>query len=124
MEYMMQVQEMFDGHPFAATLVAASMVAVWRFAGFYTWYVLIVAALLIAGTTSGAGLYAWAFFLGMLASGAEIIGKFNNEPVKALRTPHAVLYVILNGAFSMFGLNLLLLYASPPQRTWTNAKSS
>lgn len=110
MDYIIQMQEIFEGHPFAATLVAASMVAVWRFAGFYTWYVLIVAALLIAGTTSGAGLYAWAFFLGMLASGAEIIGKFNDEPVKALRTPHAVMYVMLNGAFSMFGLNLLLLY--------------
>lgn len=106
----MQIQTIFDGHPLATALLIASLVAIWQFAGFYTWYVIIVTALLLAGTASGAGLYAWAFFLGMLAAGAEIIGKFNDEPVKALKTPHAVLYVILNGAFSMFGLNLLLLY--------------
>ena len=46
--------------------------------------------------------YFAAFSLGVIAAFAEIIGKFRDEPLKALRTTKAVIYHELNRAIAEF----------------------
>lgn len=86
---------------------------------FYIWYfVAILIVLLWAVRTDNAEtnhlLYFFAFMLGMLTAFAEIIGKFSDEPIKSLRTPHALFYHLLNGAISAFALFALKTYGQLP----------
>jgi hypothetical protein len=92
---------------------------------FYIWYfVAILIVLLWALKTSVPNadprlevdhmLYFYAFMLGMTTAFAEIIGKFSDEPIKSLRTPHALFYHLLNGAISAFALFALKTFGTKP----------
>lgn len=52
-------------------------------------------------------LYLAVFSLGIATAFAEILGKFPDEPVKALTTPHALGYLLLNGVIAVFALYVL-----------------
>ena len=86
---------------------------------FYNWYfVSILIVLFWAWKTDNPEtnhiLYFYAFMLGMLTAFAEIIGKFSDEPIKSLRTPHALFYHLLNGAISALALFMLKTYGMLP----------
>lgn len=52
-------------------------------------------------------LYFFAFMLGVLTAFTEIIGKFSDEPTKALNTREALLYLLVNGAISAVTLKIM-----------------
>src|SRR5262245_16278483 len=82
---------------------------------FYTWYFLVLAGAAAIAVFTGSPLYFYAFLLGVTTAFAEIIGKFNDEPIKSLRTPHAVVYHVVNGLVAVFALYVVLLnMAGPP----------
>src|SRR5205085_12136998 len=92
---------------------------------FYIWYfVAILIVLIWALKTTALNpdpkldvdhlLYFYAFMLGMTTAFAEIIGKFSDEPIKSLRTPHALFYHLLNGAISAFALFVLKTFGTEP----------
>ena len=78
--------------------------------GFYTWYFIVVLLALAGSLLSREKLYFYAFLLGACTAFAEIIGKFSDEPIKSLRTPHALFYHLLNGAIAVFALKVLFVY--------------
>ncbi|MGH8591840.1 MAG: gamma-glutamylcyclotransferase family protein [Gammaproteobacteria bacterium] len=80
--------------------------------GFHVWYFLVVAAALIGAFITGGTdrLYFIVFLLGMATAFAEIIGKFSDEPIKSLGTPHALFYHLLNGAIAAFALQVLYVF--------------
>lgn len=84
---------------------------------FYTWYFVVVLlafeSALLLGNDKG-HLYFYVFSLGLLTAFAEIIGKFSDEPIKSLRTPHAVLYFLFNGVIAVFALYILLVTVYKP----------
>jgi hypothetical protein len=80
--------------------------------GFYLWYfiILILAAIGILTTISDETihhLYFCVFLLGILTAFAEIISTFSDEPLKALQTPHALIYHLANGLIAVLGLYVL-----------------
>ncbi|MCA1556661.1 MAG: hypothetical protein LC747_08240 [Acidobacteria bacterium] len=86
---------------------------------FYNWYfvsILIVLAWAMKTDNPQTNhmLYFYAFMLGMLTAFAEIIGKFSDEPIKSLRTPHALFYHLLNGSISALALFVLKTYGMLP----------
>src|ERR1700733_12418939 len=81
--------------------------------GFYTWYFVVFILALAGSLLTRDALYFYAFLLGMVTAFAEIIGKFSDEPIKSLRTPHALFYHVLNGAIAAFALWVLLVYGGP-----------
>ena len=80
--------------------------------GFYIWYFAIIAIVSLAIGTP-LRLYCYTFLLGMVTAFAEIISKFRDEPIKALRMPHALLYHLLNGAIAAFSLKVLIVFSGP-----------
>lgn len=81
---------------------------------FYTWYFIVLAGAGLTSVLTHSPLYFYAFVLGVTTAFAEIIGKFNDEPIKSLRTPHAVVYHVANGVIAAFALHVLLLNLSAP----------
>lgn len=81
--------------------------------GVITWYFITLVVAMIFAWVSGGLLYAYAFALGMVTAFAEIIGTFSDEPIKALKTPHALFYHLLNGAIAAFALRVLFLNDVP-----------
>lgn len=88
---------------------------------FYIWYFITILIVLIWAWQSthleqnvDHMLYFYAFMLGMTTAFAEIIGKFSDEPIKSLRTPHALFYHLLNGAISAFALFALKTFGQVP----------
>lgn len=79
--------------------------------GFNFWYLFVIAAAAIIAPATGYPLYFWPFLLGMTTAFAEIISKFDDEPMKALKTPPALFYHVLNGLIAVFALYLLALIA-------------
>lgn len=83
--------------------------------GFYIWYFIIIIVALIGSLSfffRNEGiyhLYFSAFLLGMATAFAEIISTFSDEPLKALQTPHAVLYHLMNGLIAVFALYVLII---------------
>jgi AIG2 family protein len=82
----------------------SSLVAITIVRSVYICYALAVLAAGCFAHAVGNWLYLAVFILGMLTALAEVISKFRDEPLKSLRTPHAVLYHILNGVIAAFGL--------------------
>lgn len=82
-------------------------------ASFFSWYLVVAAVAFVAAQAGGNCLYFYTFLLGMVTALAEIIGKFRDEPLKSLQTPHAVFYHVLNGAIAAFALKVLYLNAGP-----------
>ena len=68
----------------------------------------VVAAALMNDT-----LYLAVFALGIATGFAEVLGKFPDEPVKALATPHALGYLLLNGVIAVFALYILSITLEP-----------
>ena len=79
--------------------------------GFHFWYLLVTAVAAIVAAATGYPLYFWPFLLGMITAFAEIINKYDDEPMKALKTFPALAYHILNGMIAVFALYLLALIA-------------
>ena len=79
----------------------------------YAWYLIVLLAALVGSILIQDLLYFYAFVLGMLTAFAEILGKFSDEPIKSLGTPHAVFYHLLNGLIAAFALKVLVLYNVP-----------
>ena len=48
--------------------------------------------------------------LGMITAFIEIIGKFQDEPIKTFQTKEALFYHLFNGLVAAFGLYLLILF--------------
>lgn len=88
------------------------LVSLYRRYDFYLWYFVVFVVGLL-GTFTSVRLYCYAFLLGMATAFAEIISKFRDEPIKALRTPHALLYHLLNGAVAAFALKTLVVFSGP-----------
>lgn len=77
--------------------------------GFYVSYFAVLAAAALVSFATGNPLYFWPFLLGVLTAFAEIISKFPDEPIKALKSPHALLYHVLNGIVAAFALYILMI---------------
>jgi hypothetical protein len=85
--------------------------------GIYAWYYLVIAAALTGSFISDHPAYFYVFLLGGATAFAEIISKFSSEPLKALKTPHAFVYHLLNGGIAVFALKVIYLYSpadAPP----------
>jgi len=82
--------------------------------GFHLWYPVVLMAALTLSASTGHLIYFWPFLLGMLTAFAEIISKFDDEPMKALETTPALVYHILNGLIAAFALYFLALAAGFP----------
>lgn len=54
-------------------------------------------------------LYLIAFIIGLIVASAEIISRYRDEPVKALGNWYGILYLFINGIFSIAALFLLFL---------------
>jgi hypothetical protein len=80
--------------------------------GFYLWYFLVLLAGFGAAAVTQNQLYFYAFSLGVVTAFAEIIGKFSDEPIKTLRTPHALVYHLLNGFIAAFALKVLIIFGA------------
>lgn len=78
---------------------------------FHFWYLLVIAVAAIVAEATGYPLYFWPFLFGMITAFAEIINKFEDEPMKALKTFPALAYHVLNGMIAVFALYLLALVA-------------
>src|ERR1700738_237618 len=82
--------------------------------GFHLWSLFVVAAAAVIASWIGLPLYFWPFLLGMTTAFTEIINKFDDEPMKALKTWPALFYHVLNGMIAVFALYLLALIAGKP----------
>ena len=82
--------------------------------GNYTWYPFIILTVWSWTWFSGQTDYFWVFVLGMATALAEIIGKFPDEPLKSVKTGHAVAYHVFNGAVAVFALYVLNLFTAYP----------
>ena len=80
--------------------------------GFYIWYFVSI-AIVSLGIGTPLRLYCYTFLLGMVTAFAEIISKFRDEPIKALRMPHALIYHLMNGAIAAFALKVLIVFSGP-----------
>ena len=89
----------------------AVLLALFEKIGFQVWYLLVIAVAAIVANATSYPLYFWPFLLGMVTAFAEIINKFDDEPMKALKTLPALLYHVLNGLIAVFALYLLALVA-------------
>lgn len=77
---------------------------------FYSWYlVVLVSSFVWAVMVVDEAMYFYVFVLGMLTAFAEVIGKYGDEPIKALRNWYAIFYHILNGLLAIFALKLLII---------------
>ncbi len=92
---------------------------------FYIWYFVSILIVLLWAVKSSHWdpdpklevdhmLYFYAFLLGMTTAFGEIIGKFSDEPIKSLRTPHALFYHLLNGSISAFALFTMKTFGQKP----------
>ena len=95
-----------------AYLLGGLLYMLYRRFGFYVWYFAII-AFVSFGIGTPLRLYCYTFLLGMVTAFAEIISKFRDEPIKALRMPHALLYHLLNGAIAAFALKVLVVFSGP-----------
>jgi|GEM_PF-1552351 len=91
--------------------IAANVIVQW---GTYTWYVIVILVAFCWTVVSGDLDYFWVFLLGMATAFAEIIGKFPDEPLKSVKTSHAIFYHGLNGVIAVFALYVLRLFTAPP----------
>ena len=90
-------------------LLLITFLVVRRRVGMYAWYLLA----LVLPPLLFSELYYFAFLLGAVTALAEVIGKFSDEPTKALGTSHAVVYLLFNGLIAAFALYVLLIYDTP-----------
>ena len=81
----------------------------WKKYGLYTGYIIIFVGGIIPAYLEGSQAYLYAFMIGVVVAFSEIIGKFNDEPIKSLNTTHAVLYHLVNGLMAVFALKLMVL---------------
>lgn len=99
--------------PFWLAIGVAAVLAVFvvaqRRLGVYAWYFLS----LTMPPLLFSQLYYFAFLLGMTTALAEVIGKFSDEPIKSLGTPHAVAYLLFNGLIAAFALHVVMIYEMP-----------
>ena len=93
---------------FVTLLVLATSINVFK-ATFYSWYVLVLIVAFLLADEIGSRLYFYTFLLGMVTAFAESIGKFKDEPLKALQTYHAIFYHVFNGLVAVFALNVFIL---------------
>jgi hypothetical protein len=91
-------------------VLAAVIYSLHRRYGFYVWYFVVI-VIVSLGIATPLRLYCYTFLLGMVTAFAEIISKFRDEPIKALRMPHALFYHLLNGAIAAFALKVLVVFS-------------
>jgi hypothetical protein len=80
--------------------------------GVYVLYYFVIAAAVVGSVVSDQPAYFYVFLLGGATAFAEIISKFSSEPLKALKTPHAFVYHVLNGGIAVFALKVIYLYGA------------
>lgn len=80
--------------------------------GIYVLYYFVIAAAVVGSVVSDHPAYFYVFLLGGATAFAEIISKFSSEPLKALKTPHAFVYHVLNGGIAVFALKVIYLYGA------------
>ncbi len=78
--------------------------------GTYAWYFIVLVVVFVAAVVSQNLLYFYAFLLGVVTAFAEIIGKFSDDPIKALGTNQALFYHLLNGVIAALALKVIFLY--------------
>ena len=100
--------------PVAALFALAVVVPLVRGLSVHVWYIIALAAAALAAWRVDRLLYFWPFALGMATAFAEIISKFSDEPLKALKTWHSLFYHVLNGAVAVFALYFLALATGKP----------
>src|SRR5262249_18648306 len=101
--------------PTAAILVSGGCAAALVMQGsFYAWYFLVLCAVMAFSLALGHTLACYVFVLGGLAGLAEFIGKFKDEPIKALRTGQALTYLAFNGLIAVFAYPPMVAYHTSP----------
>jgi gamma-glutamylcyclotransferase len=107
-----RLQSLMVANPVTAIVVAlfvlGASINIFK-ATFYSWYVLVLIVAFLLADEIGSRLYFYTFLLGMVTAFAEIIGKFKDEPLKALQTYHAIFYHVFNGLVAVFALNVFIL---------------
>jgi hypothetical protein len=95
---------------FAGIALIAGVVKLHEKLRVVAWYLIV--CLVAAGVAFAThnSIYFFVFMLGMLTAAAEIIGKFRDEPIKALSTTQGFFYHIFNGLVAVFALYVVLLY--------------
>ena len=118
MEFLQAVWDFVKAHyilsPILAAVLVLFIVPLVRGLSIHVWYVIVVATAAIIARRVGYPLYFWPFALGMATAFAEIISKFGDEPVKALKTWQSLFYHILNGGVAVFALYFLALATGKP----------
>jgi hypothetical protein len=94
---------------FALPLLIGGIMAATEKYGAYTWYFIVTVVMGAVTVSGGNHLFFFVFILGMLTAFAEIIGKFPDEPIKSLKTTHALCYHVFNGLIAMLALYILEL---------------
>lgn len=105
-----------DTAPVTGSLIIVFCVSALFFAfarSFYAWYFLVGLVSLVMSLVLRQPLAFYVFALGTLAALAEFVGKFKDEPLKALRTAEALAYLIFNGLISVFAFVVMLAYEVP-----------
>ena len=82
--------------------------------GFYVWYLGVIALGGVIAFGFDATLYFYTFLLGVATAFAEVISKFSDEPLKSLKTPHALIYHLMNGLVAVFALRVLFVFLGTP----------
>ena len=90
--------------------------------GMYVWYFGAILVLFLLSALTDNLPYFFAFTLGMATAFAEIISKFADDPLKALKTNHALLYHLVNGSIAAFALWVISINGIPSTHTWDHAK--
>jgi len=93
-------------------LFLARLVSHYKYTLRASYFILVTAAAIFCWQGSYSA-YSFAFLLGLATAFAEIIGKFGDEPTKALLTPHALLYHLANGLIAAVTLQLLKIFGVP-----------
>src|SRR5437868_9225002 len=108
------IWQFVQDHPWVVGLIGVSLAFLQSKMGIHFWYLAVIAGAAIIAVGTDYNLYFWPFLLGMTTAFAEIISKFDDEPMKALKTFPALLYHVLNGMIAAFALYLLALVAGKP----------
>ena len=96
-------------------LVIAVLLTVNHRYGIYLCYA--IGLIIVWSITKGNELYFYALVVGLVAAYVEIIGKFPDEPTKALGTRVACVYLFTNGLMAAFSVKLILLNDLLPNKS-------
>ncbi len=79
----------------------------------YVAYIMVLVLVWMSSPYEGASherLYFYTFLLGFITAFTEILGKFKDEPLRALETIQGFLYHVFNGAVAAFSFYMLQVF--------------